>query len=139
MYELWWTLGLVALGYTVGSQRERQHYKSLSVRENTFQDIGLRSNKRLPKDATDTKMIMASVVIATDYFKNVATNIKNMIGGGLHSQELLMDRAKREATIRLREKAAGWGAKEVFGFRIDTVALDGKGIEVFVYGTAVKR
>lgn len=139
MFELFVTFVFISTGYYVGLRRERRHYKELLVREKNFQNIGLRATRRLPADAQDTQIVVACVVIASDYFKNWATKIKNMLGGGLHSQEILMDRARREATARLREKAARFGAKEVFGFRIDTMAVDGKGVEVFVYGTAVKR
>lgn len=137
MFEFVMTFVLVCVGYVVGSQREKQHYKSLHVREKTFQDIPIRAGNAVAKSAHKAELIMASTVIATDYFKTMAANIKNFIGGGINSQEVLMDRARREATVRLREKAASLKAHEILGFRMESSTLDKKGVEVFVYGTAV--
>lgn len=137
MFEFAVTFVLVSLGYFIGSHREKQHYKSLRVREKTFQDIPIRAGNRIVRNAKSSEMITASTVIATDYFKTTAANIKNFIGGGINSQEVLMDRARREATVRLREKAASLKAQEILGFRMESSTLDKKGVEVFVYGTAV--
>lgn len=137
MFELAITFALVGLGYSIGSREERKHYKSLAVREKTFQDIPIRVNNKLQRQAKNAQLVTASAVIATDYFKTMAANIKNFIGGGVNSQEILMDRARREATARLREKTARLKAQEIIGFRMETSTLDKKGIEVFVYGTAV--
>jgi uncharacterized protein YbjQ (UPF0145 family) len=79
------------------------------------------------------------VVIASDYFKNFTATLKNFFGGRLTSYESLMDRGRREAMLRLKEKAVAGGADEIVGLRLMMTAVDQFGIEILASGTAVKR
>lgn len=130
---------LVIVGYTVGSRREAAHYKSIEEREKQLLYLPVRANKAIYHQAQQTQLMMASVVVANDYFKTVATSVKSFFGGQIRSQESLLDRARREATLRLKQKARVWGAVEVIGFRMDTCMIENAGVEIFVYGTAIKN
>lgn len=137
-------IGFVALmliiGYTFGRANEKKHYKSLLEREaHLLTALPYRADA--PKDiqATETFLLASSTVIASDYFKSFVASIRNFFGGRLSSYESLLDRARREALCRVREKALARGASEIVNVRIETVFIDQLGIEVSAYGTAVKR
>lgn len=138
MFELVFAAVLLVIGYFVGSQREAEHFKSLEVREKRFVGIPTRSCKKISETVSDSKMVMSSVVIANDYFKTFVVGLISIFGGQMRGQESLMDRARREATLRLLAKAHAWGAQEVVGLRMETSKVDTVGVEVFVYGTAIK-
>lgn len=131
---------MLAVGYFVGSQREKNHYKSIVERQKKHLHIPVRVETI--KDFShysEAQLVTGSVVIASDYFKNFVGAIKGFFGGRLTSFESLMDRGRREAILRMKEQAAAWGAHEIVEMRLETSALDAIGIEVFAYGTAVKR
>ncbi len=138
MFELILGAVLLAVGYFVGSAREQKHFESIKLREKEFLYMPVRPDKILDAQTVEkVELVTASVVIAGDYFKTVASSLKSMIGGALNSQETLIDRARREAILRLKEKTKKLGADEIIGLRIETMALDKMGVEVMVYGNAV--
>ena len=139
MFEIGTFIVLIVVGYTIGSRREAKHYAEIIEREAYHLDMPVRADTILITDPIEGQLVMASVVIANDYFKMVATGMKSFIGGTVRSQETLMDRGRREATLRLKEKAKALGADEIIGFRMDTSFLDKAGVEIFVYGTAIKN
>ena len=75
-----------------------------------------------------------------DYFKYVLASIKNVLGGRLTSYESIVERARREAIVRLKQQAQSVGATHIMGVRLSTTELGMQGgmVEVFAYGTAVK-
>ena len=83
------------------------------------------------------------VVIAGDYFKNFVASIKGIFGGRLTSFESILDRGRREAILRMREKALN--ANCIVNTRIEMIILNesfGKKDSVpqcaiIAYGTAI--
>lgn len=131
---------LLAIGYFIGSGREKNHYKSIIERQKKFLHIPVRVERiRDFSPYSEAKLVTGSVVIASDYFKTVVAGIKGFFGGELNSFESMMDRGRRESILRMKEDAAKWGAHEIVEMRIESSALDQMGIEVFAYGTAVKK
>lgn len=131
---------LLIIGYFFGSAREKAHFKTILERQKKFAHVAVRVEKI--KDFTpftDAMIVSGSVVIASDYFKNFIGNIKGFFGGRLNSYETLMDRGRREAVLRMKEKAIAWGADEIVEVRLESSALDALGIEMLAYGTAVKK
>ncbi|MCC6138533.1 MAG: heavy metal-binding domain-containing protein [Bdellovibrionaceae bacterium] len=137
MFEIVTFLGLVIVGYTVGSRREATHLKELAIREQDLLYMSVRADKAVESSMVNGQLVTASVIIANDYFKVVATSLKSFVGGQIRSQETLLDRARREATLRLKAKAKAMGASEIIGYRLDTSMVDSAGVEIFVYGTAI--
>ncbi|NNK94067.1 MAG: heavy metal-binding domain-containing protein, partial [Desulfobacterales bacterium] len=76
-----------------------------------------------------------------DYFKKIMATLSNIFGGQLTSYESLLDRARREAVLRLKESCPQ--ADQIINLRIETSSItkgDNKQIgcvEVLAYGTAV--
>jgi len=136
------------LGYTVGTARERRHFASLARREREFSDLGIVSLKTVtsPETVKQAAMVSGEAVIATDYFKGFAANLRNIIGGEMRSYETLMRRARREATLRMLAQARAIGASEVWNVRFETSNIRSSArrspavsVEVFAFGTAVVR
>ena len=139
MFDLIIFATMLALGYFVGSAREKKHFAQIVVRERKLLSLATQSGKRINPEYQQCLMVAGSVVIASDYFKNFAGSLKSFFGGNMSTHETLMDRARREAILRAKEKAAAWGADEIVGFRVEFATLDKMGVEVLAYGTAVKR
>jgi uncharacterized protein YbjQ (UPF0145 family) len=86
-------------------------------------------------------MISSNVVISHDYFKYAIANVQNMLGGRLTSYESVVERARREAIVRLKLEAEKIGATQIMGIRLSTTELGMQGgmVEVFAYGTAIQQ
>ena len=91
-------------------------------------------------------MVTGSIVISLDYFKRVIAGLRGLVGGRIKTYEPLLERARREALLRMTESAREQGYDAVFNVRLETSRLanstrDGKGtagVEMLAFGTAVK-
>jgi len=139
------SLVMVLIGLVVGKISERRHFRYLAEREAALTQIVRCNLKRLPKGCENRQsfLVMGSAVIATDYFKTLAAGLRNIFGGEMKSYRTLMNRARREAMVRMLEQAKEWDAGLVWNIRYETSTIQGKrrpgGVEVLAYGTAVKR
>ena len=142
------TLALLGLGVSVGGFRERRHFKQLALREVAAKDIRVNNLKRIsePETVKRTSLVGGQVVIASDYFKTLATLLRNLVGGEMKAAQSLMVRARREALLRMIDEARRLDAKEIWNVRFafcNITQLSGnKGamsVEVYAYGTAVTR
>jgi len=77
-----------------------------------------------------------------DYFKRLLASLRNIFGGTVKSYESLIDRARREALLRMKEKAPQ--ASMIVNVRIETTTVGRKAnkkgvgcLEALAYGTAV--
>ncbi|QGY40143.1 heavy metal-binding domain-containing protein [Pseudodesulfovibrio cashew] len=142
--ELYIVLALLVLGYVAGTYRERRHYRSILRREQELVNVPVSSMKTVPFDEDRierAELIQGSVVVGTDYFKRIAASLRNLFGGNIRVYESLIDRARREAVLRLKESAGD--ADIVVCLRIETSTI-GAGsknkyacVEAFAYGTAI--
>lgn len=148
MIEITVFLILMALGYTVGTHQEKKHYRSIEQRENHYASLPVVSSRNVAseKEVTEVQLVEGSVVIAVDYFKVFAAGLKTLFGGAIVNYETLVDRARREAILRMKQKAYAKGADLILNLRIETSRV-GSGanskrglasIEAIAYGTAVK-
>lgn len=147
MVDLIILLTLLCLGYLFGSYREKKHYKSIFRREQKYSEVLLFENKYLPEGAifTGGQLVQGNVVVSVDYFKRFVVGLRKIFGGRLKSYESLLDRARREAVLRMKEEAIKTGANMIFNTRFETASISkGAGnsmgsVEVYVYGSAVKQ
>ena len=140
-------LTLVALGYTAGSIAEKRHYKSIIRREKEMLKMQVvTAEPKLPEEKIrEVFLVSGNAVISIDYFKRLLAQLRNIFGGRVKSYESLVDRARREAILRMKEQARGKGAKAVVNFRLETSAIGQSAnrkksigsIEAIAYGTAV--
>ncbi|MEP1229231.1 MAG: heavy metal-binding domain-containing protein [Litorimonas sp.] len=138
---------LLSIGMVFGNLNERRHFKRLQADEEALSHIKVYNLKSVPPSlAADLEdggtLVTGNVVIAIDYFKRVIATIKMLIGGRLGSYESLVERARREAVIRMQKHAASIGATEIYNARIEFSVIGQQpkisGAELMAYGTAVK-
>ena len=136
---------LFGLGYFAGTHNEKKHYASIEEREKQL--VGLpavtRGKHLNTADLEGGRMVMGNVVISVDYFKRFLAGLRNIAGGRVTTYETLVDRARREAILRMKEDAGPAGL--IANVRIETSAIgrsaNSKGavgsIEALAYGTAL--
>lgn len=145
MIDLIIFLVLLALGYGFGRFTELKHYKSIIKREKQLNALPAIAAKTPPMSdkPCDSKLVTGNVVISVDYFKRFISVLRNLVGGRVTSYESLIDRARREAILRMKEQAREMGAKFVFNIKFETASIyKGKrrqvgSVEVLAYGTAI--
>ncbi|MGE3180665.1 MAG: YbjQ family protein [Phycisphaerae bacterium] len=138
----------LALGFLVGTYTEQRHFASLARREADYQHVVV-SNLRTvtnPQSVRQAELLMADAVMATDYFKGFVAGFRNLIGGRVRSYETLMERARREALLRLLEQARRLGYAELWNVRFESSNImsgarrtPSVSVEIFAYATAVSR
>lgn len=130
---------LFAVGWTFGRHAERKHLNELEAQEKRLAYIRI-DNNRFKTSEHPGQLVSSNVVISHDYFKYVIANIQNFFGGRLTSYESVVERARREAVVRLKLEAEKMGATQIMGLRLSTTELGMQGgmIEVFAYGTAIQ-
>lgn len=146
MIELLIFATLLMVGLYFGSQVEQQHLKSLKRREQAVQHLGISvaGGKSEFPHAQNAQLFAGSVVISSDFFKTFIAGLLNLIGGEISTYEILLDRARREAMLRMEEAALAWGANQVVNVRIQTAELSGNSgqgiiaVEVIAYGTGLR-
>ena len=140
-------LFLLLLTYFIGRYLESNHYKSIREREAATKDMVAINFPRFPFDVEIERagMVMGSVVVSHDHFKRFLAQLRIIVGGRIKSYEPLLDRARREAVLRMKEQALARGHHTVVNIRLETSRLansrrGGKGtagVEMLAYGTAL--
>jgi len=138
-------LTLLVLGYGFGTFAEKRHFASIRKREEKLKEIPTIMLKRPlhPEEIKEYKLVNGSVVLSIDYFKKFIASLVNIFGGNIGSYETIVDRARREAILRMKEEAGN--ASEIINIRIETSSISKNAqksvgaIEVLAYGTAIYR
>lgn len=139
---LFWGVPIV-LGFVFGQLFEKRHYRSIHEREKALLQLPATASKYpvLSGQVARCELVGGSCVVSIDYFKRAAAALRTVVGGPVKSYESLLDRAKREAVLRLKESCPG--AHEIVNLRLETAPLskDARGgvgaVEVFAFGTAL--
>jgi uncharacterized protein YbjQ (UPF0145 family) len=145
MIDLIVFLSLLALGYGAGTWAEKRHYRSIARREMALLNLPARTMKHVDiseHNIRSVQMVYGSAVISVDYFKRILASLRNVFGGQVKSYESLIDRARREALLRMKEMAGG--ATMIVNVRIETSAIGKQSkrknigcLEAMAYGTAL--
>ncbi len=141
-------LALLIATYFLGSWIERRHYANILEREELHRGFPVVTFESLPGgwQVTSTGLVQGGVVISLDYFKRFVAALRGLIGGRIKTYEPLLDRARREAVLRMIEQAREAGYDAIVNARLETSRLassrrDGKGtagVEMLAFGTGVK-
>ena len=136
---------LVVIGLFSGKFVERRHYASIEERETEHRSLPVTSYRALDpqREIASSRLVVGSVVISVDAFKSMLGGLQTFFGGRVSSYESLVDRARREAVLRMLEEAEG--ADTVVNLRVET-SMVGQGepgenvgsIEALAYATAVE-
>jgi uncharacterized protein YbjQ (UPF0145 family) len=135
---------LIVVGRVVGSGIERKHYASIEDREARFHGQPALSTKQsdAPGAVRSASLASGSVVLSVDHFKRFLSGFRMIFGGEVRSYSSLIERARREAVLRMKESQPD--AHAYINTRLETSTIssttgnEGIGtIEVLAYGTAV--
>lgn len=140
---------LILMGaYFIGNLIEKRHFKSIREREADYRSYPVVTFDTMPTDwnVNQSTLVTGSIVISLDYFKRVIAFLKALVGGRIKTFEPLLDRARREALLRMTEEARRQGFDAIFNVRLETSRLANSsrkgegvaGVEMLAYGTAVK-
>ena len=105
MNNLLFFLTLIAIGYVVGTLVEKRHYRSIYDREKKLLYLPVVTMKTVThpyNKIASAELVCGSAVISIDYFKRFLASLRNIFGGTVKSYESLIDRARREALIRMK-------------------------------------
>lgn len=142
------TLVLLVGTYLIGSFLERRHFESIRQREEEHRGFPVVTFEAIPTNwkVVSSDLASGSVVISLDYFKRFLASLRALVGGRIGAYEPLLERARREALLRMIEAARGGGHHAIVNVRLETSRLassrgDGKGtagVEILAFGTALK-
>ncbi|ARU59199.1 hypothetical protein OLMES_5215 [Oleiphilus messinensis] len=136
---------LLAAGYFFGRRAEKKHYQSIFEREAALRYLVISSDRMPPPEYLKHhgELVCGNVVISLDYFKFVAAGLYQLVGGRIPVYESLLDRARREALLRMQAEAQSAGADAIINLKFETSRISGNAgngigsIEVLAYGTAL--
>lgn len=139
-------LVLLILGLVIGGAVESAHFRKLAEQEQALSSILISDLKQLPSNWKPSLPVLVTgeAVIATDYFKVWVAGVRKLFGGHVPGFERLMERARREAIVRMLHQAQQARANVVWNVRLETSTIQGKrqgksgGVEVLAYGTAMQ-
>jgi uncharacterized protein YbjQ (UPF0145 family) len=144
MIEIIVFLTLLLIGFIFGRINETKHFSELNRREAELDHIKISNFKTIPEQYRSSEFVTGSVVISIDYFKRIGAGLRTLVGGQIGSYTSLIERARREAILRMKEQAQLDGSEFVANVRLETASVyknarTGLGsLEVFAYGTALK-
>lgn len=129
-------LFFVLIGFE-GRNREKKHYQSIREREILYIDLPILNEplKAYSSHIKETKFISSTVVLSDDFFKYFWALLKTTFGGAITPYELVMDRARREAVLRLKEACSD--ADAISNIQLCHCSISNRVVEVIAYGTAV--
>jgi uncharacterized protein YbjQ (UPF0145 family) len=138
---------LLLAAYFIGRWVERRHYRSIRRREIRWRNLPVATFRRVPKawEPVSCGLVTGSVVVSVDHFKRYEAGLRMLVGGRVKTYESLLDRARREAILRLKQDAMEKGYRAVVNLRLETARLasarrKGKataGVEVLAFGTGI--
>lgn len=137
---------LLAVGFFAGRILEQSHYRSIRKREKSMAKV-LAFATRFPPNMVelqDCRLVSGTVVISSDYFKQFVASLRNLVGGRFRGYETLLDRARREAILRMKEEARRAGYYVIVNVKLENTSIAGgrqgamPSFELFAYGTALK-
>lgn len=141
-------IALLLFAYAVGAFLEGRHFRDLRRRESEIEGFPVTTFEALPADwrVADGQLVEGSVVVSLDYFKRVVAGLRILVGGRVKPYEPLLDRARREAYLRMVEQARDSGFDAVINVRLVTSRLANArgqgqstaGVEMLAFGTGIR-
>ena len=139
---------LLALGYFFGQHAEKKHFKSIIAREIASIKLPVVTMKTPPairQHELTAELVTGNAVVSIDFFKKFVASLKMLFGGKVTQYESLLDRARREALLRMKEQAELKNAFVVMNTRVETASISKNSkrrnsvgaVEVLAYGTAI--
>ncbi len=143
LIQIYVGLFLLFLGLIAGTLVERLHYRRIKRREHGFVTLPTITAAAVPDEhqVERSQLALGSAVISVDYFKRFAASLKQLFGGEIHSYSSLLDRARREALLRMKENFADADLFINVRFETSTISSGNNSrigsVEVLAFSTAV--
>ena len=116
------------VGWLAGHLSETKHERSLAAREGALKDIETTDLRNPPGFAGaegPCSLVSGEAVVASDTFKTWVFGLKNIVGGESKTFTRLFGRARREALLRMKERARELGCDAVCNVRFDSADIGG--------------
>lgn len=135
---------ILTIGYFRGRHNERKHYEALEEEEAEVADVLIFSTRYPPPSAVplDPVLVSGNAVISSDAFRAFVASLRKIFGGNYTSYEMLLDRGRRQALVRLKQQAKAKGANKVFNVKFESAFISDRQrktapeVEIYAYGTA---
>ena len=82
-------------------------------------------------------LVSGSNVRAKNLFKDFGAEVKNLVGGEIHSYSKLLDETRNTSINAMIKQAEAVGANAIIAVRFSSSSISPRASEVYVYGTAV--
>jgi len=82
-------------------------------------------------------LVQGNTVRAKHIGRDIASGLKNIVGGELHAYTELLTDSRQQAVDRMKDAAKTLGANAVVNIRFSTSSVAAGASELYVYGTAV--
>ena len=137
----------IATGHYARVDERDGRFRLLRGREVRSRNLPVASIREVPPgwQVEESALVSGSCVISLDYFKRFVAGLRLLFGGRIASYETLLDRARREAILRMKEQAHEAGYRAVIGVRLETSQVaqatrqgGTAGVEVLAWGTALR-
>lgn len=137
-WAIW--ISLFAGSYLLGTYREKAHFADIIKREKELVALPALTMKTAEeRDVARSGLVMGNVVIANDFFKQIVAQLASLFGMRITVAESMIDRARREAILRMKAQAEG--ADAILNVRVESMKIGDRrktsGVEVIAYGTAI--
>lgn len=139
---------IILFAYFVGNYIEHRHFSRIRKREEALHGYPVMTFESMPDTwrVGSATLVSGSVVVSLDYFKRIIAGLRAIVGGRVKTYEPLLDRARREALLRMVESAKASGYDAVINVRLETSRLANArgngngtaGVEMLAFGTALK-
>ena len=138
---------IILLGLYFWKRAEKKHYKSIQEREEKYKNIIMISDKDLKRaknNQSEWMLLIEGTVVAMDAFKKLMASFVNLFGGRMKAYESLVDRARREAVLKVKQRAAESGCNVIANLRLETSSISKSAkkqvgaVEAIAYATGVK-
>lgn len=126
----------------VGHNMEKNHEKSLAEREAAIGHFPLFDLASVPPGMTASagQLVSGNAVLGTGWLKQFFASFRAFVGGEIVSYQRVLQRARREAQLRMIEEARSHGATAIINVRYETSDVGGVKpfSEVMCYGTMIR-
>lgn len=122
------SFGVPLIGIIGGRINESMHFKDLDRRALLYDDMLVSQVKSFPQcriGSPPPNLVVAEVVIGSDYLKTVLAGLRKIFGGEVRSFEKMQRRARREAILRLLEQARSQGYNAICNIRLESADIGG--------------
>ncbi len=138
---------LILLWLFFWKRAEKKHYASIVEREETYKNIVVLSDKDLKSlqhPQSEWMLIVEGTVVSIDAFKKLMASFVNIFGGRMKAYESLVDRARREAVLKVKQRAGNAGCNVIVNLRLETSSISKStkntvwAVEAIAYATGIK-